>query len=263
MLSRVMDVENSWDLRTKEHGHTGWKDPLIYAYDQPLRLRTVAHILNSHVTGPRRKALDYGCGRGDFSLVLRRFFASVVGIDISPAVLAEAGRGAAGGEARFIPLQAFQWGESEFDLILSVTVLQHILNDKDLEDTLDRFVHTLAPGGHLLCLESLGADYAKSTVQGDIVLRPRAEFIQTVQSAGFELQLESGFYHPTLAPILEYKIYQFAAKTVRKLGKWISGREPSPRTYRKLVRWLSHRSSGLTSRPSLTRILLFKKAGAS
>lgn len=36
-----------WENRTKEKGHTGWADPLIYSYDQKIRLNTIEYILNA------------------------------------------------------------------------------------------------------------------------------------------------------------------------------------------------------------------------
>lgn len=36
-----------WENRTKEKGHTGWSDPIIYSYDQKIRLNTVKYILKS------------------------------------------------------------------------------------------------------------------------------------------------------------------------------------------------------------------------
>ncbi len=36
-----------WENRTKEKGHTGWADPLIYSYDQKIRLNTIEYILKA------------------------------------------------------------------------------------------------------------------------------------------------------------------------------------------------------------------------
>ena len=75
-----------WENRTKEKGHTGWSDPIIYSYDQKIRLNTVKYILKSlSIRGG--SALDYGCGTGDFSVLLSKFFDKVKATDLSDNVL--------------------------------------------------------------------------------------------------------------------------------------------------------------------------------
>jgi hypothetical protein len=60
-----------WQTRYAKHGHTGWSDSAIYAYDQLERLAIVGSAIERLGNGPET-ALDYGCGSGDFSPLLLR-----------------------------------------------------------------------------------------------------------------------------------------------------------------------------------------------
>lgn len=85
-----------------------------------------------HAFGPlrRTRALDFGCGVGRLSLPLARRFEKVVGMDIAPAMLAEAARNAAEAGLGNLDLRlsddALAGATGAFDLVMSSIVLQHI-----------------------------------------------------------------------------------------------------------------------------------------
>jgi len=65
-----MESDAFWDQCVKEFGHTGWSNPMVYTFDQAARITTIERPLND-LSLPKNLALDYGCGVGDFSKVLR------------------------------------------------------------------------------------------------------------------------------------------------------------------------------------------------
>ena len=95
-----------------------------------------------------RRVLDAGCGVGWGSELLRRAgAASVVGVDISDAALADARSRAP--ECEFVPgdLQKLPFPDAEFDVVVCMEALEHT---EDTGGTLDELARVLRPGGVLL-----------------------------------------------------------------------------------------------------------------
>lgn len=104
------------------------------------------------------RVLDAGCGKGTFSFYLAERFpeAEVLGVDLCPdlhslarnvEVCRRIQRRVGLKNVRFEQLDLRQLdAHEEFDLIVSIHVLEHIENNAEV---LARFVRALRPGGHL------------------------------------------------------------------------------------------------------------------
>lgn len=99
---------------------------------------------------PRERALDHGCGVGRLTLPFANEFASVVGIDISPSMLAEAGENARRLEIPNVEFaladDALSNAGGEFDFVNSYITLQHIPVRRGLP-ILWRLIDKVGPGG--------------------------------------------------------------------------------------------------------------------
>jgi SAM-dependent methyltransferase len=139
ILSDPSKAGRRWDLRA--FLETGRREVSLLMY----QLRTLGIDL------PRRSALDFGCGVGRLTQPLAAFFDRVVGVDISPRMVARAreltpacefvvnsGADLAGHE------------DAAFDLVLSSIVLQHVPRREWIEAYLREFVRVLAPGGAIV-----------------------------------------------------------------------------------------------------------------
>lgn len=158
-----MDFNNLasyWNNKFLEDGHTGYHDQLIHNYDQPLRIKKIEKVLQrllpSGLKG--RNILDIGCGTGDFiALSLEQGADKVCGVDISPKVIEMArNRFKAYGyrvslEAK--SLQNIELPKNTFDLITSVTVLQHIVDNDEVVGVLRKLSKSLKDGGYMVLLE--------------------------------------------------------------------------------------------------------------
>lgn len=147
-----------WDDRFARDGRTGYSDPLTYAYDQPIRLRRIARLLDGlYPAGLQgRMCLDIGCGTGDIVNLLSERGAHVTGIDISKlAIAAVRQRFRERPNVQFVAgaVEEVAFPAQTFDLITSVTVLEHVMDDERLGCALTTLRTALRPGGRLVALE--------------------------------------------------------------------------------------------------------------
>jgi SAM-dependent methyltransferase len=99
---------------------------------------------------PRGTALDFGCGVGRVTLPLAALFDKVIGVDVAPAMLAEAERNCREAGLANVLLQQSRGDLSEapFDLafVHSFLVFQHIPRSRG-ESIFTNLLARLAPGG--------------------------------------------------------------------------------------------------------------------
>lgn len=129
----------------------------------------VLHIIRCHLEGsfvPTR-TLDFGCGVGRVLLPFAKLGGEVVGVDISPSMLAEARRNCEReglGNVVLAPsddeLSAVQ---GDFDLVHSCIVLQHIEIHRGLR-LFDQLVRRVRPGGMGALHVTFGWDFHASNL---------------------------------------------------------------------------------------------------
>lgn len=113
--------------------------------------RLFDHLAEHGLEPPRwGRALDFGCGVGRLTLPLARRFDEVIGVDVSPSMVALA-RAGAGDDAgvSFVVNDAPDLGrfaDGTFDLVLSDLVLQHVGPDLQRRYVAE-LCRLLAPGG--------------------------------------------------------------------------------------------------------------------
>lgn len=220
-----MSGEAFWSERVSRYGHTGWSDAAVYAYDQRLRLAALRQWLGAQSFPDGAAALDFGCGSGDFCALLAERFATVVGCDLSPAVLAVAAQRHASPRIRYTADVDAALAQRHA-LILCVTVLQHVVDDSELRALLQRFAAALQPGGQVVVLETFAAgtpaanDYLKR--------RTRDSLVAAFASVGLALRSQRGFYHPSESPTPAFLAYR-RRPVVRLLSRLAPWRLPGVR----------------------------------
>jgi|LSQX01.2.fsa_nt_gb SAM-dependent methyltransferase len=98
------------------------------------------------------RALEVGCGTGQFARLLAERAEAVLGLDLSPEMIALAReRSARLPNVEFLVADALSWEypREAFDCVASIATLHHL----PLGPMLERFRDTLRPGGTLLILD--------------------------------------------------------------------------------------------------------------
>jgi SAM-dependent methyltransferase len=100
----------------------------------------------------RDRALDFGCGVGRLTRALAPHFKNVVGIDISQSMLRQAEALNPPPNCRFVlnDSDSLPFPASQFDLIYTALVLQHVPDKDSIRRYIAEFVRCLKAGGLLV-----------------------------------------------------------------------------------------------------------------
>lgn len=196
-------------------------------YDRGMRLITLGRIdrlkklIASQWIEPGHTVLEIGCGTGKLAAMMADRGASVTGIDVSNAMLAEAQKNAP--ECEFQHLSAVEiekLGHEQFDRVVATLSLSELTED-ELAVVLRDVVKVLRPGGRLVIAdevepETLAAKLltrvfrlpwaavtfllTQNTTRALVGIKPRLE------ASGFRVLSEDRYLAGTLALIAAEKI---------------------------------------------------------
>jgi 2-polyprenyl-3-methyl-5-hydroxy-6-metoxy-1,4-benzoquinol methylase len=192
-----------WEDRARRFAAQGSGLAAVCSYGMPEFYNRMIHYCQHLALDPwidvtaGARVLDVGCGVGRWSSLLAARGAQVTGVDLSPTMIDQANRRAnAGGVAtrcRFLVQDLAQLDAGEvFDLVLGVTVLQHILDPEALRMAVQRMSDHLAPGGRMVLLEAAPARVAKRCDTTVFRARQRSVYIELFAENGLELRAISG-----------------------------------------------------------------------
>ena len=197
--------ESFWAKRFHMHGHTGWADPVIYAYDQQERLALIkAAIATLPIQGGN--ALDFGCGTGDFSKLLLSMGFDVCGFDPFANPHLQTGHFTFAKKLSEITLP-----DHSGNLAIAITVLDHILDEGELLAAMKNIQSHLKSGAPLLMLE-YALDSAtdrqtyglKNAYQS---FRTLAEWKSLLERSSFQIEKITPMPHPVFCPSHGYRAY--------------------------------------------------------
>ncbi len=192
-----------WEDRAKRFA--GERDGLaaVCSYGMPQFYNRVIHWEQRLALEPwlaasaGARVLDVGCGIGRWSRQLAGRGARVTGVDLSPAMIAEARRRATaqglGADCRFLvaDLAHLDLGE-RFDLVLGVTVLQHILDTAAFSAALSAMARHLAPRGRMILLEAAPTRKVEKCNTTVFVARPRERYLELIRASGLKVRAITG-----------------------------------------------------------------------
>lgn len=194
----MQSTEDYWDARANEIGHTGWNSP-FYKLDQFSRLthvrRVIGGILAQTNSGHSFKFLDFGCGTGDFSQMMQSLGGTGIGVDISPAIVTIAeNKNLSGVEFKTDLPSGEEVGG--FDIILAVTVFQHILDDENLLKVFDKLKRLCNEKAHIIIIEKVDVktNFANAASSEYLRARSKEDWDRITNKAG--LKIKKTYYYP-------------------------------------------------------------------
>jgi ubiquinone/menaquinone biosynthesis C-methylase UbiE len=192
-----------WEDRARRFAAEGHGLAAVCSYGMPefynraIQLEQRLALRSWLSVAPGCRVLDIGCGVGRWSRLLASRGAKVTGIDLSPTMIEEAERRAvqAGVAERCMfhvqDVSDLEVG-AEFDVVLAVTVLQHILDPERLRAALTAMSHRLAPGGRIVLLEAAPDQDVSRCDSTVFTARPRALYLDLFRACGVRVRVLTG-----------------------------------------------------------------------
>jgi 2-polyprenyl-3-methyl-5-hydroxy-6-metoxy-1,4-benzoquinol methylase len=192
-----------WEDRARRFAAQGHGLAAVCSYGMPEFYNRAIHLeqwlalerwLN---VAPGCRVLDVGCGVGRWSRLLAARGARVMGIDLSPTMIQEAQRRAArSGLAESCTFQVQDVCSlrvsGQFDLVLAVTVLQHILDPAGLRAAITAMSRQLAPGGRMVLLEAAPDDEVSRCDTTVFKARRRSAYLELLRGCGLQVRVLTG-----------------------------------------------------------------------
>ena len=192
-----------WEERARRFAGEGEGLGAVCSYGMPEFYNRMIHFSQRLAlapwlrVGPGTRVLDVGCGVGRWSRLLASRGALVTGVDLSPTMIAEAQRrtqdAGLASRCRFLvqDLARLDAG-ARFDLLLGVTVLQHILDPHALRAAMQRMADHLAPTGRMVLLEAAPTRRIERCDTTGFRARDRRTYLDLYSDCGLRLHALTG-----------------------------------------------------------------------
>lgn len=192
-----------WEDRARRFAAHGDGLAAVCSYGMPAFYNRTIHLCQYLAlrrwlrVNPGTRALDVGCGVGRWGHILAGRGALVTGVDLSSTMIAEARRRAAAqglaDHCRFLvqDVAALDAG-GKFDLVIGVTVLQHILEAAALRSAVQRLAAHLTASGTLILLEAAPLRRSEACDSDTFRARQRSTYLRLFSECGLTVRALTG-----------------------------------------------------------------------
>lgn len=205
------DAAVYWQDRATKFAHVARGLPAVCAYGMPRLYNEAIHACQSRALVPwldtctALDVLDVGCGVGRWSLRLAKRGNRVVGVDISRRMVEVAkDRGEALGlDCEFLvrDVVSLDLGK-RFDFILGVTVLQHVVEERNLAAAAANLSRHLDRNGRLVLLEVAPSRMTSLCDSATFRARTSTFYANVLAEAGLRVTSVAGVDVAVLRPYL-------------------------------------------------------------
>lgn len=193
-----MSVERGayWEQRAIRFGHIDRGLPAVCSYGMPRLYNEAIHVCQRRALSPLLErwhgldVLDAGCGVGRWSIELAKRGNRVVGLDVSETMVSLARKNAqqTGVDCDFaVGSVVSSRFERRFDVVLTVTVLQHVIDDGEFRAAIRNLAIQLRPGGTLTLLEVAPTRLTSNCDSAVFRARPFSSYRAALIDAGLEI----------------------------------------------------------------------------
>lgn len=122
-----------------------------------LAFRDISKLVKKYVTG--KQALDYGCGTGRSSRLLKQFGMEAIGVDISKDMLEQASSKDPDGVYQHIESSKLPFADKSFDLVFSSFVFLEIASLDEMQKIFTEIRRVLKVSGYFIFITSSEKGY--------------------------------------------------------------------------------------------------------
>ncbi|MBN1157002.1 methyltransferase domain-containing protein [Candidatus Woesearchaeota archaeon] len=148
--------EEYWEGRARKYDRlaANYLDKSLFRHEESFQRRAISRLIKN-VEGKR--ILDAGCGTGDWCIYFADKGAVVSGVDISKTMIEIAKRETKKHKLKVdyeaVPLEKIAFPDKSFDIIISITTLQHITNPKRFRKAVKNLARVLKKNGIIALIE--------------------------------------------------------------------------------------------------------------
>lgn len=175
VAEQIVSYDNEWFLMGMVGNRTWFRE---YSGDKVRKL-----IYESIPKIKFGKALDVGCGIGQWSIFLSKSLDThFVGVDMTRKFIELARKRASilkNNDVEFFEMQAskLKFEDNSFDMTMCVTVLQHIIDTKTWEAVIKEMIRVTKPGGYVLICEDAPSRFNGERTRKNGYIHLESEYI--------------------------------------------------------------------------------------